>query len=71
METMAKFLITVEMGASTQVYLASGSDITSSMVGKFFDNGKVEKVNQFATDDEKAKELWAISEKLSGVEFNL
>ena len=69
--TMAKFIKTVEEGASTQVYLASGSDITSSMVGRFFDNGKVEKVNQFALDDENAKELWAISEKLSGVEFNL
>ena len=68
---MAKFIKTVEEGASTQVYLAFGSDITSSMVGRFFDNGKVEKVNQFAIDDEKAKELWSISEKLSGVEFNL
>jgi NAD(P)-dependent dehydrogenase (short-subunit alcohol dehydrogenase family) len=71
MESMAKFIKTVEEGASTQVYLAAADNITPSMAGKFFDNGKVEKVNGFATDDEKAKELWAVSEKLSGVQFKL
>lgn len=71
MESMAKFIKTVEEGASTQVYLAAADNVSPSMVGKFFDNGKVEKVNAYATDDEKAKELWAISEKLSGVQFNL
>jgi NAD(P)-dependent dehydrogenase (short-subunit alcohol dehydrogenase family) len=71
MESMAKFVKTVQEGASTQVYLAATEIITPSMVGKFFDNGQVEKVNGFATDDEKAKELWALSEKLSGVQFNL
>lgn len=71
MESMSKFIKTVEEGASTQVYLAAADNVTPSMVGKFFDNGKVEKVNRYATDDEKAKELWAISEKLSGVQFNL
>lgn len=71
MESMAKFIKTVEEGASTQVYLAAASDIDSAMAGKFFDNGHVEQVRAFATDDNKAKELWNISEKLSGVQFDL
>ena len=71
METMARFIKTVEEGASTQVYLASDANLNPAMAGKFFDNGNVAKLQPFATDDEKAKELWAISEKLSGVKFNL
>ena len=71
METMARFVKTVEEGASTQVYLASDASINPGMAGKFFDNGNVAKLQPFATDDEKAQELWAISEKLSGVQFNL
>ena len=71
MESMAKFIKTVEEGASTQVYLAADGSVNSAMAGKFFDNGKVEQVRAFATDEEKAKELWTISEKLSGVQFNL
>lgn len=68
---MARFIKTVEEGASTQVYLASDANLNPAMAGKFFDNGNVAKLQPFATDDEKAKDLWAISEKLSGVKFNL
>ena len=71
MESLAKFVKTVQEGASTQVFLASENNIDSSMVGKFYNDGKVNPVKAFATDDEKATELWEISERLAGVQFSL
>ena len=70
MESLAKFVLTVEQGASTQVYLAAASGVESS-AGKFFSDGKPQKVKSFATDEQKAEELWSASEKLSGVKFDL
>mmetsp|Transcript_18149 Transcript_18149/g.38073 ORF Transcript_18149/g.38073 Transcript_18149/m.38073 type:complete len:432 (-) Transcript_18149:117-1412(-) len=71
METLAKFVKTVQEGASTQVYLAASKGIKAVDDGKFFVDGKATPVQPFASDDEKAKELWTISEKLSGVKFEL
>ena len=64
------FIISVQEGASTQVFLAA-AELSPSVAGKFFSDGKVMKVQSFATDEEKAEELWALSEKLSGVKFDL
>jgi len=71
MESMAKFVKTVEEGASTQVYLAADTNISSGMAGKFFSDGKVNPVKAFALDEEKSKELWEISERLAGIQFKL
>ena len=66
----SSFIIAVQEGASTQVFLAA-AELSPSVAGKFFSDGKVIQVQSFATDEEKAEELWALSEKLSGVKFDL
>lgn len=70
MESLANFVKTVEEGASTQVFLAA-ADVKSSDVGKYFLDGKSKKPQAFAMDEAKGEELWAVSEKLSGVQFDL
>lgn len=70
MESLAKFVKTVQEGASTQVFLAA-ADVGPLEVGKFFSDGKVAQVKAFAADQAKGEELWAVSEKLSGVKFDL
>lgn len=71
MESMAKFIKTVEEGASTQVYLAADTNISADMAGKFFSDGKVNPVKSFALDEEKSKDLWEVSERLAGIQFKL
>jgi NAD(P)-dependent dehydrogenase (short-subunit alcohol dehydrogenase family) len=70
MEGLAKFVKTVKEGASTQVFLAASADVAGQN-GKYFSDGKVMAVKPFAMDQTKGEELWAISEKLSGVNFDL
>mmetsp|Transcript_32821 Transcript_32821/g.55940 ORF Transcript_32821/g.55940 Transcript_32821/m.55940 type:complete len:408 (+) Transcript_32821:55-1278(+) len=71
-ETLAKFVKTVQEGASTQVYLAA-ADISQldKDAGKFFTDGKVEKLQAFALDSEKANKLWSMSEEMANVKFEL
>lgn len=71
-ETLAKFVKTVQEGASTQIYLSS-ADIgqLDADAGKFFTDGKVEKLQSFALDSDKAEKLWKKSEELANVKFNL
>jgi len=60
----------VDRGANSQIWLSAfqgGEDIG----GKFFINMKETKLTPAALDAEKAKELWVLSERLSGIEFNL
>ena len=71
LEGLAKFIKTVQEGASTQIYLASSSNIRPNEAGLFFNDGKVMSLQGFATDRTKAEELWTVSEKLSGVKFEL
>jgi len=71
-ETLAKFVKTVQEGASAQVYLAA-ADIgkLDKDAGKFFTDGKVEKLQAFAMDADKAKKLWTKSEEMANVKFEL
>lgn len=71
METLAKFVKTVQDGASTQIFLAASGDVDATLGGQFFSDLKPLKLSNFATDKVKAEELWALSEKLSGVKFEL
>ena len=74
MEGLANFVKTVQEGESTQVYLASSADVVVVVGGgrgAYFSDGKVEKVKAFASDADAARELWDVSEKLSGVKFEL
>lgn len=69
-EGLAKFVLTVEEGASTQVYLAAGEG-GKNIGGKVFSDCKELALGSAAMDMEKAKELWSISEKLTGSKFNI
>lgn len=69
-QTLAKFVKTVEEGASTQVYLAA-ADISKLDAGKFYTDGKIERLKAFALDDDKAEKLWAKSEEMANVKFDL
>jgi len=61
--------ITTEEGSNTQVMLASEKNIVK---GKYYDeHGRIKKLSPFATDAEKAKDLWDVSEALSGCVFKV
>ena len=71
-ETLAKFVKTVQEGASTQVYLAAADiGLLEKDSGKFFNDGKVEKLQAFALDSAKASQLWTKSEEMANVKFEL
>jgi len=63
------FTKAVDRGASSQIWLSSFQG--DSVGGKFFQNMKEVKLGPAACDMVKAKQLWEISEKLSGVEFKI
>ena len=65
------FTKSVERGATTQVWLASGQGDDVLRGGDFLQNCKVLKLAPAVLDMEKAKELWQVSEQMSGVRFNL
>jgi len=69
---LSKFTLTVQEGASTQVYLAAeGASDKPLQKGAYYDNMKEKTLKPFANDVTKAKQLWDISEGLSGVDFKL
>lgn len=62
-------VLTTEEGSNTQVMLASEKNIVK---GQYYDeNGHVKKLAPFACDAGKARDLWDISEKLTGCVFNV
>ncbi len=60
------FLKTPEQGARTSVYLASSPDV-ATVTGEFFDKCKIVTPSRRARDDESARRLWELSERLTGV----
>jgi NAD(P)-dependent dehydrogenase (short-subunit alcohol dehydrogenase family) len=68
--TMAKFIKTVEDGASTQIYLAASDDLPKDG-GEFFVDMKDTKLGALATDMDAADKLWTISEQLGKIDFKL
>ncbi|CAE7356810.1 engB [Symbiodinium pilosum] len=62
----------VQLGANTQVYLAAGADGGyKKSGGEYFDNMSPGLLNPTATDEALAQELWAKSEKLTGVSYKI
>ena len=59
----------VDRGASSQIYLSSFQESDEDISGKFFFNMKEQKLQPAALDMDKAKELWRLSETMSGVKF--
>ena len=66
----AFFTKSVERGAVTQIWLASGKGEDSLRGGEYLIYCKSARVASPGTDMETAKKLWQISEKMSGVHFD-
>ncbi len=66
---VAPFLTSPAKGAETSIYLAS-SDKVSGITGKYFVNCKIKDTNEEAKNEEIAKRLWKISEKMTGLNNN-
>jgi hypothetical protein len=69
-KAVAGALLTIDEGAATQVYLAT-TNPANLVKGAFYNNLKPEKLPAFATNEQDAKQLWEVSEKLSGVKFDV
>jgi NAD(P)-dependent dehydrogenase (short-subunit alcohol dehydrogenase family) len=61
------FMISSTEGAKTSIYLATSPEV-EGVSGKYFDKCKERLPNAVAQDDEAAHRLWALSEKLTGLE---
>ncbi len=68
---MTYFTKSVERGATTQIWLASGQGDEVLKGGEYLFNCKVTKTAAAASDSDKAKQLWEVSEKMSGVTFKI
>lgn len=67
-----KVILPVEVGANTQVYLAAAADAGGDRNKKpklYFDNMKAVKPNEAAADSTLARQLWDVSEKLTGAKM--
>ena len=69
MKLVKPFLLSVEKGAATSVYLASSPEV-ATVTGEYFAKCRVAKPSALARDDDSAKRLWALSEKLCGVTWS-
>jgi NAD(P)-dependent dehydrogenase (short-subunit alcohol dehydrogenase family) len=65
------FSISVERGATTQIWLASGKGDDLLHGGEYLYNCKVGRTASAGMSEQLAKQLWQISEKISGVVFNV
>jgi NAD(P)-dependent dehydrogenase (short-subunit alcohol dehydrogenase family) len=60
------FAISESNGARTSVYLASSPDV-DGVTGKYFDSRRAVKSSAASHDEQKWRELWRASEKLTGL----
>lgn len=58
------FLITVEKGAETQIYLATSSEV-EGVTGEYFAKKKIAAITSEAKNESVAKRLWEVSEKMT------
>ena len=58
-------------GSQTQTYLSASSALSPKDGGKFYDNSKPAETSAEAKNIDEAMWLWAESEKLTGVKFNM
>ncbi|HEU0031203.1 MAG TPA: SDR family oxidoreductase [Kofleriaceae bacterium] len=63
------FLKTVEDGARTSVYLACSPDV-ATVSGEYFVNCQIKTPSSRARDDESARRLWELSERLCGISWS-
>lgn len=60
------FSLKPEVGAETSIYLASSPDV-EEIGGKYFYQKQVVSSSQYSLDEEKARQLWEVSEKMTGL----
>ena len=60
------FLLTSAEGARTSIYLASAPDV-EGVTGEYFAKCRITPPSKRAQNDDEARRLWALSEKLCGV----
>lgn len=60
------FAIDEEQGAKCSIYLCSSPEV-AGVTGKYFYKCREKRPRAFAEDDEAAKRLWEVSEKLTGL----
>ena len=62
------FMISVEKGAETSIFLASAPEV-ATISGGFFEKKKAEPVKHPFNTSDHARQLWKISEQLTGTSF--
>jgi len=60
------FLISAEEGAQTSIYLASSWEV-KGITGKYFAKKKMKAASKKCSDIKLQKELWQLSERLTGI----
>jgi len=68
------FVLPVAKGANTQVYLAASADSNgdrTTTTGLYFDSMKAVTPAEASTDPQLARQLWELSEKLTGTQIKL
>lgn len=63
---MAAFCESLERGASTSVFLAASPEV-EGVTGRYFARSKERTPSRHAQDDEAARRLWEVSERLTGL----
>ena len=66
-----KTALTTEEGANTQIWLASAPSQELAKGTYYNEHGQIKRLEKFAQDPIKAKALWEVSEKLTGIEFQI
>ena len=69
LNALSYFTRSVESGATTQVYLAAGNG--KKVKGEYYVDMQAKQIGEAALDMDKAKALWDLSEKMTGVKFEL
>ena len=62
------FMISVEKGAETSIFLASAPEVAATS-GGYFDKKRTEPVKHGFNTPEHARQLWELSEQLTGTQF--
>lgn len=62
------FLMTVEKGAETQIYLATSPDV-EGVTGEYFTKKRIASTTREAKDENIAKRLWEVSEKMVSIKL--
>ena len=60
---MNRFLMTIEEGARTQIYLATSDEVVN-ITGKYFKNCKIIETKKITYNKTLQKSIWDLSEKM-------